>query len=313
MAESEINPGLVSKDRNQNAAANPIYVQLTDGTAVLSVTGGVLDVNANVTFDAQYQVDDAAGATDFGLNVLVVRDDALTTLTPVDGDYVSLRVGSTGALWTTFTNTTIAVTQSGTWVLGANSGVDIGDVTINNGAGAAAVNIQDGGNSITVDGTVSISGSVTVTASQLDIDDLNLTDDAVRVSGNSSPNSETNPIFVQVVEQAASGNEVHVSDTETNLAVDTEANHDYTAVGTFHCTMVTFSATGAARAEVINDATGTPVTVRIAHLNGRQGDYKEIRFIPALEVAAGDVLRVRVKNRQGAANDVHSSISGWDV
>lgn len=46
---------------------------------------------------------------------------------------------------------TVAVTQSGTWVLGSNSGVDIGDVTINNASGASAVNIQDGGNSITVD------------------------------------------------------------------------------------------------------------------------------------------------------------------
>jgi hypothetical protein len=33
-------------------------------------------------------------------------------------------------------------------------GNDIGDVTINNGVSGAAVNIQDGGNSITVDGTV---------------------------------------------------------------------------------------------------------------------------------------------------------------
>lgn len=33
----------------------------------------------------------------------------------------------------------------------ANSGVDIGDVTINNAAGAAAVNVQDGGNALTVD------------------------------------------------------------------------------------------------------------------------------------------------------------------
>jgi len=41
--------------------------------------------------------------------------------------------------------------QSGTWVLGSNSGVDIGDVTVNNGSGAGAVNIQDGGNSVTVD------------------------------------------------------------------------------------------------------------------------------------------------------------------
>lgn len=39
------------------------------------------------------------------------------------------------------------------------NGTDIGDVTINNGSGANAVNIQDGGNSITVDGTVSLSTS----------------------------------------------------------------------------------------------------------------------------------------------------------
>ena len=36
----------------------------------------------------------------------------------------------------------------------ANSGVDIGDVTVNNAVGAAAVNVQDGGNSLTVDGAV---------------------------------------------------------------------------------------------------------------------------------------------------------------
>lgn len=39
-------------------------------------------------------------------------------------------------------------------IAGSNSGVDIGDVTINNAGGGAAVNIQDGGNTITVDGTV---------------------------------------------------------------------------------------------------------------------------------------------------------------
>ena len=52
--------------------------------------------------------------------------------------------------------------------LGSNSGVDVGDVTINNAAGASAVNIQDGGNAITVDGTVAVSavsGTVAVTQS----------------------------------------------------------------------------------------------------------------------------------------------------
>ena len=41
----------------------------------------------------------------------------------------------------------------------ANSGVDIGDVTVNNAAGASAVNVQDGGNSLTVDNaTLSVVG-----------------------------------------------------------------------------------------------------------------------------------------------------------
>jgi hypothetical protein len=39
------------------------------------------------------------------------------------------------------------------------TGTDIGDVTINNSTGAAAVNIQDGGNTITVDGTVAVTNS----------------------------------------------------------------------------------------------------------------------------------------------------------
>jgi hypothetical protein len=54
----------------------------------------------------------------------------------------------------------------------AQPGVDIGDTTINNAGGAAAVNIQDGGNSITVDngGTFAVqatlpSGSQTTTGS----------------------------------------------------------------------------------------------------------------------------------------------------
>lgn len=74
------------------------------------------------------------------------------------------------------------VTQSGTWnitnisgtvslptgaataALQTQPGVDIGDVTINNSTGAAAVNIQDGGNSITVDGSVTVNNAAGASA-----------------------------------------------------------------------------------------------------------------------------------------------------
>jgi len=91
---------------------------------------------------------------------------------------VSLPVVLTAAQISTLTPlSTVAVTQSGTWnitnisgtislptgaatsALQTQPGVDIGDVTINNASGAGAVNIQDGGNSITVDGTVAFSNS----------------------------------------------------------------------------------------------------------------------------------------------------------
>ena len=107
-------PGLVSKDRDLNAATNPIWVELTDGSAALSVTSTVLNVNAAVTgsvtanVDYDYAVDTAAGGTDVGAMILAVRDDALTTLTPADGDYVSLRVNSTGALWVSGTPLALA-------------------------------------------------------------------------------------------------------------------------------------------------------------------------------------------------------------
>lgn len=52
-------------------------------------------------------------------------------------------------------------TGAATSALQTQPGIDIGDVTVNNANGAAAVNVQDGGNSITVDGTVSASQSGT--------------------------------------------------------------------------------------------------------------------------------------------------------
>lgn len=65
----------------------------------------------------------------------------------------------------------------------SNSGVDIGDVTINNASGASAVNIQDGGNSITVDnaGTFPVqlnasqtttTGSITTSTTTITVTDL---------------------------------------------------------------------------------------------------------------------------------------------
>lgn len=75
-------------------------------------------------------------STDFDIRNLVFATDKVD----VSGSSVSVSASALPA-------------GAATAALQTQPGVDIGDVTVNNAAGAGAVNIQDGGNSITVDAT----------------------------------------------------------------------------------------------------------------------------------------------------------------
>ncbi len=74
------------------AANNGVDIGDVDVTSVIAGVGATNLGKAR---------DSALGATDTGVMALAVRDDTLTTLTPVDGDYVPLRVSSTGQLHVT--------------------------------------------------------------------------------------------------------------------------------------------------------------------------------------------------------------------
>ena len=136
------------------------------GTFAVQESGAALTA-LQLIDDVVYAEDVAAQAADKGIAILAVRRDADTSLVGTDNDYANLQVDANGYLKVEIfdgggshtVDGTVAATQSGTWTLGANSGVDIGDVTINNSTGASAVNIQDGGNSITIDGTVTASNT----------------------------------------------------------------------------------------------------------------------------------------------------------
>lgn len=110
-----------------------------------------VDVNAQPGVDiGDVTVNNAAGASAVnvqdGGNSLTVDGVFFQATQPISAAALPLPAGAaTSALQT-------------------QPGVDIGDVTINNAAGAAAVNIQDGGNSITVDGTVAISTALLLDA-----------------------------------------------------------------------------------------------------------------------------------------------------
>ncbi len=125
----------------------------TDSTGVLSV-----DDNGSTL-----SVDDGAGS----LTVDNATISVVGSGTEATAQRVTIATDSTGVLSvddngaSLTVDGTVAATQSGSWVLAANSGVDVGDVTINNASGGSAVNVQDGGNSLTVDYATTGSGTAT--------------------------------------------------------------------------------------------------------------------------------------------------------
>jgi hypothetical protein len=127
--------------------------------------------------DVVVPISDSAGnplaSTSSALNVDIQNpslnvDASGTVLQLISGE--SGIEGNAGAVTAKTVRVAIATNAnaiSGTVTAAAQPGIDIGDVTVNNASGAAAVNIQDGGNSITVDGTVSITANSAVNLAQV--------------------------------------------------------------------------------------------------------------------------------------------------
>lgn len=120
---------------------------------VTSVTPGVGPLNLGKAEDAPHV------SGDVGVEVLTKRTDAAASSAGTDGDYATLNTDALGRVWT--------------------------NAFVNNGGGAAAVNIQDGGNSITVDGSVTVGGTVAVSSliPGVGATDLGKAEDAPHVSG----------------------------------------------------------------------------------------------------------------------------------
>lgn len=141
--------------------------QPVSGTVIANAGTGTMAVSLAAGATAPAKAEDTASAdADVGIPAMAVRKATPANTSGTDGDYEMLQM-SAGRLWTSATID--AALPAGTAAIGklaANDGVDVGDVTINNASGASAVNVQDGGNSLTVDGTFwqatqPVSGTVT--------------------------------------------------------------------------------------------------------------------------------------------------------
>lgn len=159
--------------RGTNYGAQYAQIVTSAGAYVDSFGGGT-----------QYTEDAAAAADPVGNALILVRDDALSGQTSLDGDNVATRGTDKGELYVKHVDS-IPVTDSGGSLTidaaslplptGASTAAlqlaDGHNVTVDNAAGAAAVNVQDGGNSLTVDNaTISVvGGGVEATAQRVTI------------------------------------------------------------------------------------------------------------------------------------------------
>jgi len=327
-----INPDIISATRDANAVDNPIYVILSDGTAV-GVIPGVGATNLGKAED-QLHV-----SGDVGVMALAVRQDTQADFGG-DGDYVPLSVDGDGAVRVNVV-TSVSPGQLiddtaygiGTDFVNpqgfladetAPDSVDEGDI------GIARMTLDRKMLMVITDATtdanrLAINATGEVGVVQATHDDLNAnvnlqvgdvdvsTTTPVPVSRTTAENTELNPIYVHNVDTVISGVEAHDYDTGSAVASDATSNHDYTVVGgTFLLKQVTWAGSGNVKVEVQSGPVASLVTHFVGFLNARQGDYKFKTWDPAIEVPVTGTGTVRVirTNRQGQATDVYSTIEG---
>jgi len=130
----------------------PLPVKLVDLTGDITVTANELNINLDSTNDSVEIIQATHDNVNLNANIQVGDVDVANgNPVPIADAGGSITIDNTNldaALSTIATEASLAAINAK-----LVSGTDIGDVTINNAAGVSAVNIQDGGNSITVDNT----------------------------------------------------------------------------------------------------------------------------------------------------------------
>lgn len=122
-------------------------------------------------------VDSPAGGTDTGAALLAVRDDALTTLTPADGDYAQTRVDSKGRIWTRMSMVDPATGEEQTF---ARPAPIVVTPTVDTSAYADGDNLSSA--------IINFAGATQVSAGTGWISSLFIIDDAGNIGGSATPN-----------------------------------------------------------------------------------------------------------------------------
>ena len=171
-------------------------------------------------------------------------------------------------------------------------------VTVQNGAGAAAVNIQDGGNSITVDAT------------DLDIRDLSHSQDSVKIGDGTEFLAINTDGSINVIVQEDTGVETVDYSTSAAVAAGASVNHDLVFASASKLFQVIASASGKIKVEVqIETGSATGVfNSKAVNFNSTANPNININLAKYAAIPAGARVRVVVTNKDNQAQDVYSTI-----
>lgn len=171
------------------------------------------------------------------------------------------------------------------------------NITVQNGAGVAAVNIQDGGNSITVDAT------------DLDIRNLTHATDSIKVGdGTDFLAVNADGSINVVVTDSTPGTAVNDYNLANNVAGGATSTHTYTSTGNFYLTQIQASASGRAKIEIaVNGVT------KFVQFNSTANPNMEITLTQPILVTNGQTVTIARTNRDLLSMDIYSTISGYTL
>lgn len=284
------------------------YIPLVDTDGHLQV-----DILSGATGGTEYNEDDATPATIVGKATVMERDDALSTVTPIEGDWIGLRGNARGAMWVAIDDTDSVSIDDGGNVISVDDGA--GSLTVDNptlsvvggGVEATALRVTIASDSTGLLSVDDNGGSLTVDAVQLDIDDLSAANDNVAISDGTDTLAVNTDGSLNVVVQSSTGTAIANYDQVAALASAASDNHDYTAAGgTFEPTSVTVSGESIGTFDILANA------VVIATLRTSVENPNAVYEFPdGFSIADTQVLRVTRTNDSNKAHSFESTINGY--
>jgi hypothetical protein len=372
-------PVKISATLDDNSLTNEFFVGITDGTEQLlvnadgSLTATIQDGGNSITVDAvDLDIRALSESTD---QVLVFANTAAdgtgTDLVPlVDASghlQVDILSGGGGNASVAVDDSAFTVATDSVTVIGAfadetaTDSVDEGDLgavrmslsrqlitRVDNASGAAAVNIQDGGNTISVDdaagsltvdnatlsvvgggveatalrvtiandstGLLSVDdngGSLTVDAVDLDIRDLSASQDNVAISDGTDTLAVNTDGSINVVTQSTSGTpQINTLETAA-LGAGSSDNHTVTASGgTLEPGEISVSSESIATFEILAGASGGPTSYGVVRTSV-ENPNATFTFPDGFTVADTQIIRVTRTNDSNKVHTVNSTIRSF--